>query len=262
MTSLAERIDSLDEELFAPSIEAQLNHWDRRSLLALHAAVAASRSPFTYLEIGSYRGGSLQALIRDPRCAVAMSIDPRTSETPDARGTYTYDDNTTGRMLELLGELPSADLGKLLTFESSTDAMTAAELPHRPDYCFIDGEHSHDAVVRDARFCADAVKGQGLVAFHDYPLVAPAIKQFLREVWPDVSHAIAFPGQVFAVELGGAGVLRQAPIDRAIGSGWHSLVWRLTSRPRRTAVPFVAAWNAMPHVDTMIFEARRRLRRP
>lgn len=49
MTSLAERIDSLDEELFAPSIEAQLNHWDRRSLLALHAAVAASRSPFTYL---------------------------------------------------------------------------------------------------------------------------------------------------------------------------------------------------------------------
>src|SRR5436305_1253487 len=79
--SLARRIEALDEELFSPI--ASLTNWDRRTLLALHAAVAARCATFSYLEIGSYLGGSLQVVMRDPRCATVMSIDPRLSVVPD-----------------------------------------------------------------------------------------------------------------------------------------------------------------------------------
>ena len=82
MAALPDRINEFDEDLFS-TVEAQLMGWDKRSLLALHAAVAAARAPFAYLEIGSFRGGSLQVLIRDPRCVCVMSIDTRTGQTVD-----------------------------------------------------------------------------------------------------------------------------------------------------------------------------------
>jgi hypothetical protein len=69
MSTLAERIAGLEPELFS-FLEAQTNEWDRRALLALHAAAAEICGQFAYLEIGSYLGGSLQAVMRD-RDAVA-----------------------------------------------------------------------------------------------------------------------------------------------------------------------------------------------
>jgi hypothetical protein len=60
------------------------------------------------------------------------AIDPRSAETPDeTRGEYTYEENTTALMLELLSQVPGADMGKLDTFESTTEAMSPAELPQR-----------------------------------------------------------------------------------------------------------------------------------
>ncbi len=261
MTDLAARIEALDEGLFR-EIEPDMSSWDIRCLLALHGTVAASGAPFAYLEIGSYHGGSLQALIRDPRCDCAMSIDPRPAETPDkARGTYVYEDNTTELMIELLSRVPSADIRKLSTFEASTEEMRPADLSRRPNFCFIDGEHTDEAVLRDARFCADAVAGAGVLAFHDYQMVEAGIRAFLKEAWQDVSHAIAFAGHVFAVELGGARMLQAPIVDRAIASRWHSAVWRVASRPRRSAIPLLVAWSAVSRVDLAVAAARRRRRR-
>jgi len=259
MTEIADRINALDGELFA-QIDPP-TAWDRRSLLALHAAVAKHQSSFGYLEIGSFLGGSLQVLVRDPRCACAISIDPRTGVTPDdERGTCSYDDNTTERMVSALAGLPGAAMEKLVTFEASTDALSIASLPQPLDFCFIDGEHTNEAALRDARFCAEALAGRGVIAFHDYQIVGGAIRAFLRETWPDVSLAIAFTGRVFAIELGDAGVLTSPVIERAIASRWHSVAWRLMSRPR-SATPLLAAWSAMPRVDGAVFAIRQRLSR-
>jgi hypothetical protein len=256
MAGVTERIDSFDEDLFS-EVEAQLAPEDRRVLLGLQAAVAAKRTPFAYLEIGSYRGGSLQVLIRDPRCDCIMSIDPRTRQTPDsARGAYTYEDNTTERMLALLAHVPDADMAKLSTFEASVEDLHVTELPRRPDYCFVDGEHTDEAVLRDGRFCAKAVDGEGIVAFHDAQLVKPGIRAFLDEAWPDISHAIAFPGQVFAVELGGRGVLADPIVERTIDSKWHSTVWRIASRPSRTTAPLLATWSAVERIDDVTIAPR------
>jgi len=257
MTNIAQQIDALDERLLS-GIPAQMIDWDRRALLALHAAVATTHDAFAYLEIGSYQGGSLQVVVRDPRCVCVMSIDARTAVTPDAtRGTYTYEDNTTSRMLELLGAVPEAELTKLATFEADTGAMSIADLPTRPNYCFIDGEHTDDAVLRDARFCAEALGHRGVIAFHDSQIIARGIRAFLREAWSDISHAIAFTGQVFALELGGAGVLRAPVVDRVIDSRWRSTAWRLASRPARSPLALLAAWAVVPRIEALVEPARR-----
>ena len=221
MTALEDRIEALDVDLFS-FVPIQALNSDARALLALHAAVAATETPFAYLEIGSYRGGSLQVLSR-PRCSCLMSIDPRTAETPDeTRGTYTYEENTTALMLEFLSQVPGADMGKLATFETTTEAMSPAALPQRPDFCFVDGEHSHDAVLHDARFCAEAMGGAGVIAFHDCGIVGSAIKAFIRERRREISFALPVSSPtarghgVFAIELGDKG-RPQASSGRARG---------------------------------------------
>jgi hypothetical protein len=268
MSDLRNRIDALDSELFS-YVDAQTGEWDRRALLALHAAAADTVGSFAYLEIGSYLGGSLQALIRDPRCRAVISLDPRTVETPDDRGDeWVYEDNTTEHMIELLRGVPGADMAKLTTFEAGTDDVSSADLPVRPDYCLIDGEHTHDAVTRDARFCAEALNGTGVIAFHDYVIVGSAISAFVREHWREVSFALAFSGPshpsygggVFALELGGGRLLRHPAIERAIGSRWHSAVWRMANLPRRTARPLLVAWATIPAIDVFVVQARHGFR--
>ena len=264
MTVLEEQIEALDVDLFS-HVDIQASASDGSSLLALHAALAESKQTFSYLEIGSYRGGSLQVLIRDPRCSSLMSIDPRTDATPDdTRGTYTYRNNTTARMLELLAAVPGADMTKLTTFETTTQAMDPRDLPHRPDLCFVDGEHSHEAVLNDARFCAEAMAGAGVIAFHDYGIVESAIRAFIRERWRDISLALPLNRRlyppaglgVFALELGDAGILRHPVIARATGPRSHAL-WRAVNRPRATPALFLATWATMPRVDGLLSRTRR-----
>src|SRR5438552_88943 len=96
---LSDRIAALDVSLFDQVSLAQTHVDDRRALLAIHDALA-ERGSFTYLEIGSYLGGSLQAMIADPRCECIISIDSRPEAPPDERGGWRpYPDNTTEAML-------------------------------------------------------------------------------------------------------------------------------------------------------------------
>jgi hypothetical protein len=193
---IAERINALDTSIFE-HIESQTTVEDRRSLLALHAAIA-ERGEFSYLEIGSHLGGTLQAVIADPRCVRVVSIDSRPAWQPDDRlGGYDYADNSTDRMLRFLGQVPGADLGKLETFDASTEAIDPARITCAPSLCFIDGEHTCAAALRDARFCR--MIGGGVIAFHDYERVTPAIRRFIRET--DAPRAYRLRSFVFVVEL-------------------------------------------------------------
>jgi hypothetical protein len=143
--------------------------------------------------------------------------------------------------------------------------MSPAALPEPPDCCFIDGEHSHDAVLADARFCVEAMGGTGVIAFHDWGIVKSAIEAFVRERRQDISFALAInrpPGDaraglgVFAVELGDTGILSHPAIKRAAGSRSHR-IWEVANRPRRSALPLLLAWDAMTAIDSMRARAGR-----
>ena len=212
--TIADRISGLDTSLFR-SIESQTTEPDRRSLLALHAAIA-ERGPFDYLEIGSHLGGSLQAMVADPRCRSIVSIDTRPLSQPDDRGdAASYPQNSTSRMLELLAPLPGADLAKLETFERGTDQLSVAELPTRPRFCFVDAEHTRAAALRDARFCLKATTPDGVIAFHDSNVVLPGIEDFLAGL-DRAHHAFQMPDSVFVVELGPARLWDTPYVQRAL----------------------------------------------
>jgi predicted O-methyltransferase YrrM len=178
------RVEQLDTSLFA-RIESQTTEPDRRSVLALHAAIA-DRGTFSYLEIGSHLGGSLQVLIADPRCAHITSIE----------------NNSTARMLDLLRQVPGADFEKLETLDASTNTLNPNELPAKPDFCFIDWEHTREAALRYARFCLDAIGESGVIAFHDSNVVEPAIHDFVASLSDRQHTAFELPDSVLVIEIG------------------------------------------------------------
>jgi hypothetical protein len=213
--TLAGRVRELDTSLFWP-IESETTEPDRQSLLALHAAIA-ERGPFHYLEIGSHLGGSLQAMVADARCHTIVSIDTRPPSQPDDRGgMYHYAQNSTQRMLDWLGSVHGADLTKLSTFERGTDQLSVAELPARPSFCFIDGEHTREAALRDARFCLEATTADAVIAFHDSDIVVPGIEDFLAGLGARAHHAFPMPDSVFVVELGRARMWDSPYVQRAL----------------------------------------------
>jgi hypothetical protein len=220
--TLTDRIERLDTSLFGV-IESQTTEPDRRSLLALHAAVA-DRGPFEYLEIGSHLGGSLQVLIADPRCIRVISIDTRPQSQQDDRGgIYYYQGNNTDRMVAMLLGVPDADLTKLTIFERGTGSLSPEELPGTPFFCLIDAEHTRQAALRDARFCLSAVGDAGLIVFHDSNVVEPAIDEFLATLAGREYAAFRLPDSLFVVELGSNAIatsrfVRDAGARTAIGA--------------------------------------------
>ena len=99
--TITERVDRLDVRLFDQILPGGTNETDRTSLLALHCALA-QRGPLRYLEVGPYLGGTLQALVADPRCTSVVAIDRRDESSPDERCERPrYPENTTARMMEV-----------------------------------------------------------------------------------------------------------------------------------------------------------------
>ena len=233
VTSVEERISNCDITLF-DHIESQTTAVDRESLLAIQAACRET-SAYVYLEVGSHLGGSLQPHVVDPRCRQIISIDPRPEVAPDERGIQSrYGGNSTERMMRNLAAIPDADLQKVHNIDASTSELSAADLPARPDLCFIDGEHTDEAVLRDARFCLDATNGQGCIAFHDAHVLYRPLIRLVRELSEnDVEHASYFlPHAVFLIELGAARLQENRHVQRMVLSNSEAYLWALNWNDR------------------------------
>jgi hypothetical protein len=242
-TDVASRVDALDIALF-DGIETQLNNSDKRTLLALESGFRQAYGSFRYVEIGSHLGGSLQSVIRDPACTRIVSIDPRPELQSDARkGSSRYPGNSTARMLELLAAIPDANIEKLETVEATTVELDPGAYRGEPTFCFVDGEHTDDAVLQDARFCRRVLGSSGVVAFHDTSTVYRGLHRFVEELRRDGDDFTAYllPHSIFAVELGPARVL-EAP---------HVLEMLRASGPRALAALmdndfYRRAWERAP----------------
>jgi hypothetical protein len=204
--SFERALAALDTRLFG-HIRSQTSERDRVSLLALHNACREVYGEFAYLEIGSHLGGSAQVLVADPCCTSITSIDSRPESAPDVRGVSSYPGNTTERMLDRLGSVPGADLSKVRTIEAETVAVDPEDLVAAPQLVLIDGEHTHDAALADARFCRRVVRERGAIVFHDRRLVRSAIEFFLEELRQRPHEGYPLLGSVYVIELGEARLL-------------------------------------------------------
>lgn len=152
---------------------------------------------YTYLEIGSHLGGTIQPHYVDPRCKLIYSIDKRPALQPDERGrNFEYAANSTAKMLTNLNTVfPFVSTEKLTTFDCDACEVDPVKIAEKPNICFIDGEHTNTAVCSDFNFCLKVCHPNAIIAFHDTYLVFKGIeeiKNYLR------SKSIKFQGSMLA----------------------------------------------------------------
>lgn len=220
MNGFADRLAALDISLF-DKIPGQTTDNDRRSLLSLQLAVRTLRPGYSYLEIGSYLGGSIQPHLLDHECSRIVSVDKRPLVQPDARGyDWVYQNNSTARMLELLKEV-SPDISKIETFDGDTSEIKPEQVGEKVDVCFIDGEHTDHAAFRDFRFCLDVLRDNGAIVFHDSQITYNGISEatnFLTENGFGFK-AYPLPLTAFAIEIGDFPLHREPAIAAQLVNG-------------------------------------------
>lgn len=193
MATLDERIHSLDTTLFE-AIPSSTSENDRRAVLLLQDCVRTHRG-YIYLEIGSYLGGTIQPHFVDPACKKIYSIDKRPEFTPDERGqAYHYENNSTELMLRNLHHaFPSIAVKKISTFDSDVNTLNPGEITEKPNLCFVDGEHTNQAVFSDFKFCLQVSHPDAIIAFHDTCYIFKGIKK-IKKYMSD--NSIRFRGYI------------------------------------------------------------------
>ncbi|MEZ5285972.1 MAG: class I SAM-dependent methyltransferase [Vicinamibacterales bacterium] len=164
----------------------------------------------TYLEIGSYRGGSLQPHVLDPLCRHIVSIDPRPPVQEDESGlAFAYPGNSARRMLEALAAMAPDGVGKIRTFEHGVSDMRPDAFDEPPVLCFIDGEHTDDALWSDFWYCHRSLAGNGLIVCHDAPILYNGLVAIRDEIARRrLACRMAYlPDTIVAFEFGDAGLL-------------------------------------------------------
>lgn len=243
MNEFETAIHKLDLRLFE-KISSQSTDHDKRSLLACQLAVRDLAPGYTYLEIGSYLGGSIQPHLLDPQCQRIYSIDKRPVSQPDARGyDWEYRNNSTARMLKLLGQVAS-DTSKIRTIDGDTRMLDKAKIDRKVQLCFIDGEHTDEASMADFRFCLDVLDVNGAIIFHDAHIVYNSIANalgYLRE--QGISYqAYVLAHTAFVIEIGDFPMHKNERIAAGLLENHHSYLFALQDndhfRQFATRLPF------------------------
>ena len=161
---------SINEEF---PIHSQTSKADKIALLKIRKKLQSLPS-YSYLEIGSYLGGSLTPFLKDPQCTRIVSIDQRGRQQPDERGLkYNYTGVTHQTMIDNL-EKNNFNTSKLETFDGSISEYHDKE--NKFDLMFVDGEHTDWACFRDFIHGMKLLADDSIVLFHDSSLIYKSLK--------------------------------------------------------------------------------------
>jgi hypothetical protein len=228
------RMARLDTSLF-DAIRSQSTVGDKHSWLALQAATRSAKGSYTYLEIGSYLGGSIQPHLLDPRCRRIFSIDRRPLEQPDDRGqVFDYRDSSTARMLNNLRQLAPDQVQKVRCFDSDAKSVDLRNPAERPDLCLIDGEHTRSAVMDDFEACLRLCAPDAVIYFHDVQVIHPAIAEILERLKRAHERFTAWKldGLTYAIAMGQGEVIRSA-IVQSLAQDGEAYLRAMRARVRR-----------------------------
>lgn len=241
MSDFYDRLSNLDIGLF-DKISSQSTDHDRASLLACELAVGELVPSYNYLEIGSYLGGSIQPHLMDERCGRIFSIDKRPESQPDARGyNWVYQNNSTARMLELLKDA-AGSTDKITTIDGDTATIKPEQVDDEIHLCFIDGEHTDEAVYRDFRFCLEVLAENGAIMFHDSQITYNGIGAAVKYLQDNAVkfHGYILPNLVFVIEIGEFPIHRHPRVMERLIDNHNAYIYSLqdVDKYRRFATRF------------------------
>ncbi len=154
--------------------EKMLKRWEESQLLDkdheyLFQICQLQKNEYNYLEIGSYLGGSLFFHLQNELCKRVASIDLRIIAN-DERHMQISTKNQS-RMIDLL-KSRAIPTEKLYTFQIDVADFSDE---NKYDICFIDAEHTNQAVFRDSINCSRHMNENCVMIYHDVTLVYGAI---------------------------------------------------------------------------------------
>ena len=120
-----------------------------------------------------------------------------------------------------LAQLDPDRLNKVRYFEVDSSEIQREQIAPRPDVCFIDGEHTNEAVVRDFEFCLAVSVPNAVIYFHDAPIVHAGIAEILRSLSArgTAFHAFKLKGSTFAILLDGSPAQADPSVRRIAHGG-------------------------------------------
>lgn len=222
MKEFEEKIENLDIKLFE-KIHSQTSNDDKRSILACQKAVRELVGDYTFLEIGSYQGGSLQPFVMDDHCKKIISIDKRPKVSPDERGIdVVYLNNTTAKMLENLKDVFPDGISKIRTIDGDVGEIDPKEVTEKPEICFIDGEHTDEATLRDFHFCYKVMAENGAVLFHDTMIIYNAVLKVVEFLEQNniKFRAYNLPSVMFIIEIGDFPIYKSEAINEMLSNNY------------------------------------------
>ena len=112
-----------------------------------------------------------------------------------------YEENSQERMLSLLRQLSLRDVEKIRCFDSDASLIDYRTIDVKPYIALIDGEHTRKAVLADFYFCKRVIHPEGVIVFHDFGIIFPAIRQICSTLKRDQIRcmAVKLEGSVFAI---------------------------------------------------------------
>jgi hypothetical protein len=231
MTGFEESINNLDLKLFQ-KITSQSNDHDKQSLLAAQLATRDLTGGYNYLEIGSYLGGSIQPHLLDEKCRKIYSIDKRPLMQPDERGVeYTYLNNSTARMIENLKKVAPERIAKITAIDGDTRHLEPSEIKDEITLCYIDGEHTDEAVMADFNFCLSVLSENGAILFDDANIVYNGLVDCIALLKSKALDFRAYhlPDKIFLIEIGDFPVHRNKMILERLLNNHQGYLFSLQS---------------------------------
>ena len=146
-------------------IESQTSHYDKKVIINI---ISIFQKKFCYLEIGSYRGGTLVPFLMSKHCKLIYSIDKRNQKIDDERNKLlSYE---TISEINMINELKkhNLNLSKLKTFNGDIkDFKTNKKF----ELVFIDGIHTDTNTFSDFLHTLEILKRDCIVLFHDTSII-------------------------------------------------------------------------------------------
>lgn len=131
-------------------------------------------------------------------------------------------------MMEKLAEV-SADLAKITTIDGDSKTIGSSEIKDKVQLCFIDGEHTDEAVVADFNFCLQVLDTNGAIVFHDAQITYSGIADCIAHLEANniKFNAYALPNVVFVIEIGDLPLHQNAEIAERLRNNHQSFLFAL-----------------------------------
>ena len=153
-------------------IASQTSNIDKFILLKIMKIVGLKKNKYSYLEIGSFLGGSLTPFLQDKKCKKILSIDKRNQVLDDERNEkWSYKNIPCKLMIENLKK-NNLDTSKLKTLNGD---ISDFNIKNKFDLVFIDGVHTDTNTFSDFLHSLDIVNRNSIILFHDSVVIFKAL---------------------------------------------------------------------------------------